>query len=408
MSAEDKVAAKRWLDGLWQIFRNDILSARKLEAAAFDAYVNDPNAALRAANGDAARAAVDAGLIDGLKSHQEFRDYMIDIVGVSEDKPDSFANIDHLAYVTAMRNANLVSEPKPAVAVIVASGNIVDGEAEAGTIGSTTLTELIRQAANDENIEAIVLRVDSGGGSMFASEVIFDQLQVVRQQGKPVVASMGSLAASGGYYISLPAEEIWAAESTISGSIGVGAVMPTFQRSLAQLGVTVDGFGTTPLAGQMSPVRELGPEARELIDLSIRSAYDVFIGKVAEARKMDVAKVDEIAQGRVWIGTDALEIGLVDKIGGLDDAVASAASRAGLGDGAYEVQYVERELSFAEQVLLQYARLFRMLLSFTNADSHGLKSLFKQVSGAFENELALLDIWNDPRGIYYQCFCELR
>jgi len=408
MSAEDKVAAKRWLDGLWQIFRNDVISARKLEAAAFDAYVNDPNTALRAANGDAAKAALDAGLIDGLKSHQEFRDYMIDIVGVSDDRPDSFANIDHLAYVTAMRNASLVAEPKPAVAVIVASGNIVDGEAEAGTIGSTTLTELIRQAANDENVEAIVLRVDSGGGSMFASEVIFDQLQVVRQQGKPVVASMGSLAASGGYYISLPAEEIWAAETTISGSIGVGAVMPTFQRSLAQLGVTVDGFGTTPLAGQMSPMRELGPEARELIDLSIRSAYDVFIGKVAEARKMDVAKVDEIAQGRVWIGTDALKIGLVDKIGGLDDAVASAASRAGLAEGAYEVQYVERELSFAEQLLLQYARLFRMLLSFTNADSHGLAKLFQQLSGSFQNELALLDIWNDPRGIYYQCFCELR
>ena len=407
MSAEDKLAAKRWLDGLWQIFRDDIIAARSLEPAAFDAYVNDPGSALRAAEGNAAKAAVDAGLIDGLKSHQEFRDYMIDIVGVSDDKPDSFANIDHLAYVTAMRNASLISEPKPEVAVIVASGDIVDGEAEAGTIGSATLTELIRQAANDENIAAIVLRVDSGGGSMFASEVIADQLEVVRQQGKPIVASMSTLAASGGYYISLPADEIWAAESTISGSIGVGAVMPTFQRSLAELGVTVDGFGTAPLTGQMSPMRELGPDARELIDLSIRSAYDVFIGKVAQARKMDIARVDEIAQGRVWIGTDALEIGLVDKIGGLDEAVAAAASRSGLAEGAYDVKYIERELSYAEQLLLQYARLFQMLLSFTNADSHGLATLFQQLSGSFQNELTLLNIWNDPRGIYYQCFCEL-
>jgi len=408
MSEDDKVAAKRWLDGLWQIFRNDVIAARALDPAAFDAYVNDPTAALRATNGDAAKAALEAGLIDGLKNHQEFRDYMIDIVGVSDDKPDSFANIDYLTYLTAMKKSSLTAESRPEVAVIVASGDIVDGEAEPGTIGSATLTDLIREVANKENVAAIVLRVDSGGGSMFASEVIFDELQHVRDTGKPVVASMGSVAASGGYYISLPADEIWAAESTISGSIGVGALVPTFQRSLSELGVTIDGFGTSPLAGQMSPVRELGPEARELIQLSIRSAYDVFIGKVAAARNMDVEKVDEIAQGRVWIGTDALEIGLVDKIGSLDEAIASAASRAGLAEGAYDVKYAERELSFGERLLLQYARLFRLLFSFTDADSHGLAAVMQRLSGAFRNELGLLDTWNDPRGIYYRCFCEIR
>jgi protease-4 len=390
------------------MFRRDIIAARSLDPVQFDAYVNDPNAALRATGGDAAKAALEAGLIDGLKNHQEFRDYMIDIVGISDDDPDTFANIDYLTYLAAMENAKPVTEPLPKVAVIVAAGDIVDGEAEPGMIGSTTLTDLIRQVSSDEDVAAIVLRVDSGGGSMFASEVIYDQLDVVRQSGKPVIASMGSVAASGGYYISLAADEIWAAESTISGSIGVGALIPTFQRTLDGLGVSIDGFGTTPLSGQMSSVRELGPQARDLVELSIVSAYDTFIGKVAQAREMEFSRVDDVAQGRVWIGTDALEIGLVDKIGDIDAAVAAAAERAGLAEGAYEVEYAERELSYAERLLLQYARLFGLLFSVVDTDSHGFANVVQRLTNTFRTELAMLDRWNDPRGIYYHCFCEIR
>jgi protease-4 len=294
------------------------------------------------------------------------------------------------------------------VAVIVASGEIVDGEASPGTIGSATLARLIRQAHRDESIAAVVLRVDSPGGSMFASEVVLDQLQELQASGRPLVASMGSVAASGGYYISMAADEIWAAETTISGSIGVGAMFPTFQRSLNQLGVSVDGFGTTPLTGQLSPARELGDEGRALLDVSVRSAYDVFISKVAEARKMDKARVDEIAQGRVWIGEDAYKVGLVDELGGLDGAIASAASMAGLVEGEYDTVYIERELTMAEKVLLQYARLLGMLFAQGDSEPDGVARILRNLLTSFESELNALRVWNDPRGLYLHCMCEIR
>ena len=409
MSDEDKVAAKRWLGSLWEVYNRDVIEARSIEAQVFDRYVNNLPEVLRESNGDAAQAALDIGLLDGLKSHQDFRKYVIDIVGVNADQADTFEQIDYFSYLTAMEfsgEAEAADEPK--VAVIVASGEIVDGEASPGTIGSMTLTDLIRQAANDDSVAAIVLQVDSPGGSMFASEVVYDQLQEVRAMGKPLVASMGTYAASGGYYISMATDEIWAAETTISGSIGVGAMFPTVQRGLATLGVTVDGFGTTPMSGQLTPFRELGDQARELMDVSVHSAYDVFINKVAEARSMDVGRVDDVAQGRVWIGTDALELGLVDKLGGIDDAIASAAARAGLEEDAYGIFYVERELSFAERLLLQYARILGLLLSVVDGGDSGLSGLMNRLGIDMNGSIAVLDTWNDPRGIYYHCMCEVR
>ncbi|MEJ2139017.1 MAG: signal peptide peptidase SppA [Gammaproteobacteria bacterium] len=409
MSAEDKVSSQRWLDALWGIYRRDVIEARQLSEAAFDAYVNDMTAALSAADGDAGRAAIDAGFIDKLMNHQEFRFYITGLVGQDPDEPDTFANIDYRSYLTAVKfGAEEDEAGQPKVAVIIASGEIVDGEASPGVIGSTTLTKLIRQAAKDEEVAALVLRVDSPGGSMFASEVVLDQLQAFKAMGKPWVASMGSVAASGGYYISMDADEIWAAESTISGSIGVGAIFPTFQRSLGALGVSIDGIGSTDLSGQLSPVRELGDEARELLTISVRSAYDVFTSKVAEARDIDPERLDKIAEGRVWIGGDALEIGLVDSLGGLHDAFASAASLAGLAEDQYRVDYVSRELSFAEQLLLQYARLLGLLFSFSDSGDARLASVLQRLGGTLGQELALLDRWNDPRGIYYHCMCELR
>ena len=253
-----------------------------------------------------------------------------------------------------------------------------------------------------------MLQVDSPGGSMFASEVVLDQLQHVRAQGKPVVASMSSVAASGGYYISMAANEIWAAETTISGSIGVGAIFPTFQRSIGSLGVNVDGIGTTEFAGQLSPVRELGKDARRLMDISVRSAYDVFIGKVAEARSMEADRVDEIAQGRVWIGGDALELGLVDNIGGIEDAISAAARIAGLSEDGYRVEYVQRQLSPAELVLLQYARLLGALFSYGDVGQGGAAELMRGWLKSLEREMGAFAAWNDPRGIYYHCLCELR
>jgi protease-4 len=409
MSEEDKLSSRRWIESMWAIYRQDVIAGRDINAKVFDSYINNLADELRAVEGDAAKAALNAGLIDGVMTHQQFRKYIIDIVGVSSEKPDTFEHIDYRNYLIAADIADKgTDESGQNVAVIVASGEIVDGEASPGTIGSATLSNLIRQAANDGSVAAVVLQVDSPGGSMFASEVIFDQLEEVKALGKPIVASMGSVSASGGYYISMAADEIWASESTITGSIGVGAMLPTFQRTLAEVGVRADGFGTTELTGQFSPVMGLGDAGRELMDISIRSAYDIFIGKVAVERSMDVAQVDAIAQGRVWIGSDAQEIGLVDNLGGIDDAIASAANLAGLEEGSYGIEYVARELSFSERLLLQYARLFGMLFSFSDAGGDGFSNLLQRLTGSIENELAIFNQWNDPRGIYYHCFCEIR
>jgi protease-4 len=410
MSEEDKEASERWLQGLWSVWERDVAAARGIEPQVLDRYINDVVSVLKESGGDAGQAAMTAGLVDGLMNHQDFRNYMIDVVGASVEEPDTFEQIDYQGYLIAVERENGLDETEATsnVAVIVASGEIVDGEASPGTIGSATLVRLIRQVINDDSVAAVVLRVDSPGGSMFASEVVLDQLQELKASGRPLVASMSSVAASGGYYISMEADEIWAAETTISGSIGVGAMFPTFQRSLNKLGVTVDGFGTTRLSGQLSAVMPLGDEARELLDVSVHSAYDVFITKVAAARDMDIERVDEIAQGRVWIGEDAYQLGLVDELGGLDAAVASAAKLAGLAEGEYGTVYVERELTVAEKVLLQYARLLGMFFATSDSPSGGVATILQRLVGSIESELAVLQTWNDPRGIYYHCMCEVR
>ncbi len=407
MSQEDKDASERWLNALWAAYQRDVTAARGLEKDALDDYVNGLVGRLERAKGDAAQAAMEAGLIDGLKSHQQFRDYMIEKVGADEEKPDTFTSIGYRAYLSAN---SLVSAADAGAArkvgVIVASGTIVDGEAAAGSVGSTTLSRLIRQAANDDSIAAVVLQVDSPGGSMFASEVVLDHLEELKAEGKPLVASMSSVAASGGYYISMVADEIWAADTTISGSIGVGAIFPTFQRSLDSVGVHVDGFGTTPLSGQFTGVMELNDQGRKLMDISVLSAYDLFISKVAEARDMTQEQVNEVARGRVWIGSDAAELGLVDEIGGLDKAVASAASMAGLSEDEYGVKYVQRELSVAEQILLEYAKLLGVLFGF-NGPSDSDRAIQKLL-GILAEPVEMLNVWNDPRGIYMHCFCEVQ
>ncbi len=404
MSDEDKSNARRWLEKLWEAYRRDVTEARGLSADAFDRYVNDATAVLEAAGGDAGKAAMEAGLVDGLKSHHEFRQHMIGIVGEDAERDDTYAHINYRTYLAATDfEAREQASADKSIGVIVAAGEIVDGEAPAGTIGGLSLARLIREATLDESIRAVVLQIDSPGGSMFASEVVTDELEALQASGKPLIASMSSLAASGGYYIAMPADEVWAAETTISGSIGVGAIFPTFQRSLASLGVSVDGIGTGKLSGQFSPVMELGEEGRRLLDISVRSAYDVFIDKVARYREMDRERVDELARGQIWIGADAYELGLVDQLGSLDDAIESAATLAGLPDDGWDVVYVERKPGVLEKLLRQYLELLDKLVSATGAGNTRLTKVLDMLAPA----LPAVQGWNDPRGIYYHCLCEI-
>jgi len=413
MSAEDKKASKAWLDGLWAAWDRDVTAARQLKPGALQAYADDLAGRLEAEKGNAARAAVSAGLVDKLMSRPEVEAYVAELVGDDEADDGGFNAIDFRAYARATGIEQRLQEGKERtyVAVIVASGEIVDGEAAPGVVGGDTLAAEIRKARLDDSVAAVVLRIDSPGGSMFASEVIFDELEAFKAAGKPLVASMSSVAASGGYYIAMPADEIWARNTTITGSIGVGALVPTVPRTLAKLGVHVDGFGTTRLAGQLRLDRPLGDDARRVLTASVEDAYRIFVGKVAASRDMTFEQADSIARGRVWIGADARERGLVDSIGGLDEAIAAAAARAGLEEGAYGQRYLE-----PEQSLLQRLAIEMGAQGIRTADRLGLGSVLAGLRGPaggiagevlarLDKELRLLSRFNDPRGIYAHCLC---
>jgi protease-4 len=403
MSDEDRESSERWLGVLWSTYTRDVEAARGMPAGSVAAYVDELPERLGRASGDMAQAALDAGLVDFVASRRDYVERVIEVAGPGEDDEDMFSAIGVNAYLSATRAERLRDRKKKKVGVLVASGEIVDGEAPRGTIGGDTLAGLVARAADDESIKALVLRVDSPGGSMFASEVVFDELQRLKLLGKPLVASMSSTAASGGYYISMPADEIWAAESTITGSIGVWAVVPTFQRSLGALGVNVDGFGTTELSGQFRLDRPLGDDARRLLQLSVERAYGTFLERVSATREIPLERAGSIAQGRVWVGGDALEIGLVDQLGNLGDAVASAAELAGLAEGEYEIKYVAPELTLRERIALQLsaftARFVRL--------APPVSSWVERARQALESRAGWLLTLNDPRHLYYHCLCEL-
>ena len=407
MSEEDKTASRRWLAALWGAYQADVVGARGLQPGALDTYANSTVELVEATEGDTAQAALNAGLVDELIGRQEFRARMIEQVGESDDSDGTYASIGFRSYLSAVGPiADKPAVNNDNVAVLMATGTIVDGDASPGTIGGQTLAGLVRRVTADDSIAAVVLRVDSPGGSMFASEVIYDELEGLKAAGKPFVVSMSSVAASGGYYISMLADEIWANATTLSGSIGVGALFPTFQRGLSSLGIHVDGIGTTSLTGQFSPLRELGGDVRQLIQLSTQDAYWVFVNRVAADRDMDPARVDEIAQGRVWIGTDALELGLIDQIGGLQDAIDAAANLAGMESGKFGVKYLGQELDLLERIVVRMAGFAgnsaaRLGIAIGGSAPGPMDKFLRLV----EQEFSELMLWNDPRGLYYHCLC---
>jgi protease IV len=410
MSPQDEEASKVYLDALWNAYQTDVTAARGLAAPALQQYADDIVTLLGEAGGNTARLAVNYGLVDELLTRDAMRERIREAMG--EEKPakgpaDTYPEVSLEDYVTWLRT-EAVAEPRPnKVAVIVASGTILDGAQPPGSIGGDSTSELIRKARADEAVKALVLRVDSGGGSAFASDLILRELERFQETDRPVVISMGSVAASGGYWISMGADEIWASPTTLTGSIGVGATIPTIPRTLDWLGVHVDGIGTTELAGALEITRPIGEGMSGLIDLSVRHTYDDFVGKVAEHRERPVEEIESAAQGRVWTGADALARGLVDELGGLPEAIESAAELAGLESGSYMLDYVELELGFAE----------RLVLSMTAKIVAGLDRLVglprwpATVTHALESTLepmAFIDRLNDPRGIYAYCFCDTR
>jgi protease-4 len=373
-----------------------------LPANVLNDYVADEPAALAAVNGDAAKLALQRGLVTALKSRRQLADELKSLVGEDSDS-HSFNSIGMSQYLAAVHSKHVLKSKSDArVGIVVASGEILDGHQPPGTIGGETTADLLRQARYDNTIKSVVLRVDSPGGSMFASEQILREVQALRKAGKPVVVSMSTYAASGGYYIAAAANQIFASPTTLTGSIGVFSVVPTFQRTLEKFGVKIDGIGTTAIAGDMRLDRALSPATRQLLQSSVNHAYAEFLMRVGEGRKKSVEDVDKIAQGRVWAGVDAQRIGLVDHLGGLKDASDAAAKLAELGN-EYEVDYIESELSLREELLLQ---LRSQALQF--GQMVGLvppRGAVEQVLDPLLDQARTIAKLNDPRGLYAYCWC---
>jgi protease-4 len=398
MSEYAKEANLAWLSVLWETYSSDIAELRGLQNEAIDNYINNISKNLSVVKGDTARLALDHGLVDALKTSDEVRAELIALVGQDEAKKEvnEIQFEDYLTDIQPLREQNREDTPK--VGVIVAKGVILDGVQPAGKIGSETLTDLIRQARLNEDVKALVLQIDSPGGSALASEKIRREIELTRQSGKPVIASMSSIAASGGYWIASAADEIWAATTTITGSIGIYGAFATFEKSLDYLGVHNDGVGTTRVADALDTARPLNPIIADSIEQVIRHNYQRFIQTVSEGRNIALQDVEKIAQGRVWSGKSAKELGLVDQFGNLQDAVHSAAKMTSLTD--YDLTYIKQPLTAREKMI---KRLNRFLLEAAKGVSDRVTSpafRFFQKIGPELKELAEL---NDPHGVYAYC-----
>ena len=448
MSIESKEANLGWLTVLWDNYAKTITEKRGISRTEFDQYISEYDTLLAEAAGDASLLAVQRNLIDERISPQKWTEHLQDIVGKNGA---SFNQIDFRQYLAATRPA--ISATNPAVdkiAIIKAKGTIYDGYQPEGTIGGDSLSKLIIKAREDNTVKALVLRVDSPGGSASASEKIRYELSQLQEAGKPVVVSMGSYAASGGYWISATANKIFASKNTVTGSIGTFMVFPTFEKSFAELGIhsdgvmgsyaasggywisatankifasknTVtgsigtfmvfptfeksfaelgihsDGVGTTPLAGAMNPFTALNPIMKNTLELSIRNTYAKFISLVAKGRSMSVREVDAIGQGRVWAGATALELGLVDGIGTLEDAIQSAATLASVTE--FQRYHIEKQLTpkelFLKEIMNSEAAANLIFALNLNIDSR----FFQRITAELEPFIRM----SQSPGVYLHC-----
>ncbi|MYJ74142.1 MAG: signal peptide peptidase SppA [Gammaproteobacteria bacterium] len=385
MSDEAKQASRTIVDGLWNTFVERVAGNRGLDPADVIAYANRYDELLRNAGGDTARLALDYGLIDKLLDPEALSDHLKGMTGGA----DTFTHVAMGDYV----DPDLPPLFGKSVAVIPLTGTILTGDMPRGYIGADTVTSLLADIRDDPRVGAVVLRIDSGGGSAFASELIRAEVARVQAGGIPVVVSMAGTAASGGYWIAATADEIWAAPTTVTGSIGIFAIVPTFEEALDEVGVRRDGVATGPFVGALDPMAGVGEAMARALQSNVEYGYRRFIDLVARGRGLPHEDVESIAQGRVWLGAAAQGHGLVDKLGHLDDAIASAAALAGLDD--YQVRYMEEPLSPQEILMRQ----------FLDGVGFGESSrpLHTALGGALFGELKDLGALNDPQHIYALC-----
>ena len=414
MSTASREHTSAWLTELWQSYTDRVETLRDLPASAVADYANNLDTKLTDTQGDAAQLALQLSLVDKLSTRPQMRAHLQTLAGPGE-KDQGYAYVDIPQYLLHQRLATKDQTSPNKVGVITAKGVIYVGEQAEGSVGGDTLAALIAEARDNASVKALVLRVDSPGGSAFASDVIRQEIRETQAAGIPVVVSMGSVAASGGYWIAAGADQIWASPTTITGSIGVFGVLPTFEESLSALGVYNDGVGTGEFADLYQLGRPLSARANTAIQLGVDHIYREFLTLVAEGRDSTIESVDHIAQGRVWTGKRAQELGLVDHLGDLDDAIAAAATLASLD--TYEVKPIALPLDFRQLLLkqlientgvsLQHPGAFSSSYSWLNPRSNPAWSAtlqwFSQLIGARSGSTEILKSLNDPRNIYLHC-----
>ncbi|MCA3219078.1 MAG: signal peptide peptidase SppA [Burkholderiales bacterium] len=399
-SPEALEADQAWMDSYWAGWTNEVEAARKLDKGAIARLIDEAPRRLAAVRGDMGQLALKEKLVDALKTRDEFRALFIQRGAAQDEEEGTFRQISLFAYLS-----HITPKQGGAIGVVVAQGEILDDDAPQGLIGGRQTAELIRRAREDDDIKALVLRIDSPGGSAFGSELIRREIELTRKAGKPVVASMGDLAASGGYWITMSSDEVLADAGTITGSIGVFGVLPTFEKTLEKLGVGVGGASTSWLAAASSPATPMDKRLAEMVQTRIGHFYQQFIGLAAQARKTTPEKINDVAQGRVWTGQQAREVGLIDGIGGLNDALTRAAERAKLS-GEFRVIYIER----GPRGLERWLSLFMGRVAVAVEQSLGLQAPFLRDGMRLGQQAApALRVFQGARDAplrgYAYCFC---
>lgn len=392
MSAEARVADSRWLNSLWQQYLNTVSANRQITPEQLFPGAAGIIAGLQAVQGDTSNYALQNKLVDEVASRSVIEQTLVKTFGWNNKTNNfNFTSIyDYIPKPPAQNNNQ--------IAVIFANGAIIDGPETPGMVGGDTTAAQIRNARLDPKVKAVVLRVNSPGGSVTASELIRSELMAVRLAGKPVVVSMGGMAASGGYWISTPANAIISSPSTLTGSIGIFGVVNTFENSLENIGVHTDGVATSPLA-DLSVTKTLPPEFSQLMQISIERGYKNFIDLVAQARKKTPEQIDQIAQGHVWVGSDAKDNGLVDQLGDFDDAIKKAAELAKLGQ--YQLNWYAEQPSVFDAVLNQVnASVYAWL---PTAIQSMLPSPVAQLAQAVHEQPSIMNNLNDPQNRYALC-----
>ena len=392
MSDAAKEANLAYLDVLWKSWKQVVARNREMAPDDIQYLVDNADKVFTESENSMAEALLDYGLVDKLLPRTKARTLLKEMFGESEDKK-SFSSISGYEYFQLIQSEKEVESSDEKIAVIVARGTIVDGVQPPGTIGGDSTSRLIKEAHEDPEVKAIVLRVDSGGGGVFASEQIRQELLAAKEKDIKIVASMGNVAASGGYWISANAHEIWASHNTITGSIGIFGIVPTFDRALNEIGIYSDGVSTSKINLSGDVTSPLDESFSKIIQNEIEYGYKRFIGLVSEARNISIEEVDKIAQGRVWAGSKALELGLVDKIGDLQMAINSAAELANISK--YSTYYPAQTVNWREQLFNRFSGYVGFIFpSFIRENL-----LIKQTVNALKD----IDKFNDPKGHYIIC-----